>query len=264
MKEFRIYLLYFKQFLLARLSYRADFFASLVASVFISVTGILFVFVLVDGEVVKDLRGWSRDEVLFIVGYSFLATAIFSVLAPNLYQFGDKYIIQGQFDRVLLRPLSSLGQVLCETFNLESLGNLIIGGLTIALAKSHLGLTFSFLDYLWLVVSAISGGVILLSFFVILASLSFHFEDRLGISAPFFNLLNFGRYPLPIFHRAIQLLLTTVVPFGFVAFYPATHFFTKTGFEYYCYCTPIVALTTTLLAVVFWRAGESRYASVGN
>jgi ABC-2 type transport system permease protein len=266
MPKFRIsiYFQYFLQFLKARLGYKADFITSIVASIFTSVTGILFVFFLLDGEQIKDLGGWKREEVFFIYGYSFMATALFSVLSPNLYQFGDKYIIQGQFDRVLLRPLNTLAQVLFESFNIESIGNLIVGLFLIHYSVAALNLEFSMLDYLWLLVSALSGAVILLSVFVTVASLSFHFEDRLGVSAPVYNLINFGRYPLPIFNKPIQFILSWIIPFGFVAFYPATHFFARKGFETLCYMTPLIAVTFSLIALVSWNYGVSKYASTGS
>jgi ABC-2 type transport system permease protein len=213
---------------------------------------------------VTALRGWNRNEVLFIYGYSFLSTALFGMLAPNLYQFGDRYIIKGQFDRVLLRPLNSLSQVLFESFNLDSIGNIALGAVVITIVKERLGMVFSVWDWLWLVGSAVSGGVILLSFFVILASMSFHFEDRLGITAPFYNMLQFSRYPLTIFNRTLQFILSWLIPFGFIAFYPATHFFSRTGFELFCYATPLVAVVTASVAGVLWTFGVSRYASTGN
>lgn len=264
MRAIKIYSLYFLQFLKARLEYKADFIASLLASIVISITGLLFVSFLIDGETVRSLGGWTRDEVMFVYGYSFLATAFFSTVAPNLYQFGDKYVIQGQFDRVLLRPLNSLCQVLFETFNVESLGNFAVGIAVILTVKGNLGLHFSPLDFLWLIVSSLSGAIILLSVFITVSSLSFHFEDRLGVSAPVFNLINFGRYPVSIFNRVIQFILSWVVPFAFVAFYPATHFFSRKGYEVFCYSTPLVAAISLGVAILAWQFGVSRYSSAGN
>ena len=138
-----IYSLYLAQFVKTRLEYKWNFFASLVSSALISASGLLFILILLDGETVNALRGWNRNEVLFIYGYSFLSTALFGMLAPNLYQFGDRYIIKGQFDRVLLRPLNSLSQVLFESFNLDSIGNIALGAVVITIVKERLGLVFS-------------------------------------------------------------------------------------------------------------------------
>ena len=110
----------------------------------------------------------------------------------------------------------------------------------------------------------LSNGVILISVFVVMCSLSFHFEDRLGIGPPIFNLINFGRYPTPIFNKIIQFILSFVIPFAFVAFYPATHFFNRPGFEIWCYGTPFMALACSGVAAYAWRFGVSRYDSTGN
>lgn len=259
-----IYLAYFARFIQARLSYKWDLIAELVATLVVTVTGLLFIVLLLDGETITNLRGWTREEILFIYGYSLLPTALFNVIGPNLYQFGDKYVIQGQYDRVLLRPLNGTLQVLFESFNLESVANFAVGLAVVSYASLQLGLSFGFLDLVWLLVSSISGAVILLSVFVILASASFHFEDRLGIAPPFYNLIMFGRYPLPIFNHLVQFILTWVVPFAFAAFYPATHFIGRSEFRVLCYASPLMAVASATVAAACWRWGESRYSSTGN
>lgn len=259
-----IYSCYFAQFLKARLAYKADFIASIAANILVTLSGLLFVIFLMDGQVVQSLKGWSREEVLFIYGYSMIAMAFFSAIAYNLYRFGDRYVIQGQFDRVLLRPLNSLCQVLFESFNLESIGSLVAGMLVLYYSAGRLSISFSAVDYAWLLISGISGGIILLSVFIFVASLSFHFEDRLGVAAPVYNLISFGRYPISIFNTVIQFVLRWIIPFAFIAFYPATHFFEHQGFSFFCYFTPVMAVITLLIAGLAWRFGVSRYASTGS
>ncbi|MCB0331560.1 MAG: ABC-2 family transporter protein [Bdellovibrionales bacterium] len=264
MHALRIYSAYFAQFLKQRLIYRWDFVASIMSNMLMTVSGLLFVLFLLDGQTVTALGDWSREEVLFIYGYAMISMAIFSSIAINLYGFSDRYIIQGDFDRVLLRPLGTLPQVLFESFNLDSLGSLLVGGLTLSYASTKLALSFGMIDLLWVVVSSVSGACILISIFVLLASFSFHFEDRIGINPPFFNMIAFGRYPLPIFPPVIRFILQWVVPYAFVAFYPATHFFDHGDFAAFCYSTPLVAIVTALIAWGAWGFGVSRYTSTGS
>lgn len=264
MRNLEILTAYFIQFLKSRMEYKGDFFASIFANILVAASGLLFVLFLIDGSVVTEIKGWSRAEVLFIYGYSMIPMSLFNIVAPNLYRFGDKYIIEGQFDRVLLRPLNSLQQVLCESFNLESIGSFFVGLIVLFYSASSLGIALSIFDYLWLLGSSVSGAVLLVGVFVILSSLSFHFEDRLGVSAPVFNLISFSRYPLPIFNNLVQWVLRWVVPFAFVSFYPATHFLTREGFAFYCYFSPIMAGIVLALAAFSWQFGVSRYCSTGN
>ncbi len=49
------------------------------------------------------------------------------MLSPNLYDFGSEFIMEGKFDRVLIRPVSSLFQVIFENFRIESLQEIATG-----------------------------------------------------------------------------------------------------------------------------------------
>ncbi len=260
----QVYGCYFRRFLNARMSYRFDFISGILGSAVTTLASLVYVLLLIDGTAVRSLQGWKREEVLFLYGYSMIALSVFSTLAMNLYQFSDRYIIQGNFDRILLRPINSLAQVLFESFNLDAIGNFITGVAVMLYSGAELRMEIGLFEGLWLVVSALSGSIILISVFVVVASLSFHFEDKIGISAPVYNLIAFGRYPLPIFGRPIRFLLSWIIPFGFVAFYPGTMFLKREEYWIYCYSTPLVALVTGGIASWFWRFGVSRYQSTGN
>lgn len=264
MKAFKIYYAYFLQFLKTRLEYKKDFFVGIFANLIATLSGLLFIYLLMDGKVVPSLKGWSREEILFIYGYSMISMAFFSTVSRNLYGFGDRYVIQGQFDNILMRPLNSLCQVLFESFNLDVIGSFFLGVFLIVKSSHNLGLSFQIFDSFWIIFSGFCGGVIVLSVFVALASFSFHFEDRVGIMPPFYSLIHFSRYPLSIFSNVIQFILSFIVPFAFASFYPATHFFDKKGYEVFCYMTPVVALICASVAYAFWQFGVSKYSSTGN
>lgn len=264
MRDLYIGLKFLSVFLLSRLSFRLDFIIEIVASSFIAVSGLIFLLVLFYSGKVSALGDWSSDQVLFIYGFSLLPTTIFQLVAPNLYRFGEKYVIEGNFDRVLLRPLNSVVQILTETFSIESLVSLPIGVSLMLITGAKIGIDWSVIDIAWLIVSALAGAVILISFFMMLSSFSFHFEDRFGIVPPFYNMMTFGRYPLPIYDKLIQVILTWMVPYGFVSFYPATHFFSEKYFTWLCYLSPIVAVVMIIITSFFWKLGIDKYGSTGS
>ncbi|MEJ2244924.1 MAG: ABC-2 family transporter protein, partial [Acidobacteriota bacterium] len=47
------------------------------------------------------------------------------------------------------------------------------------------------------------GAVIYVCIFVILSSVNFWVEDRIGLSPPVFNMIAFGRYPITIYNTVI-------------------------------------------------------------
>jgi len=140
----------------------------------------------------------------------------------------------------------------------------LTGAVVVAICVRRLGLPWHTADYLWFALMVASGAVIYVSVFLILTSVSFWFEDRVGIVPPVFNMLTFGRYPLTIYNVFIQFLLSWIIPFGFASFYPTTHFLRREAFAPFFHLVPVVAVSFFLLAVVVWRRGVRNYSSTGS
>jgi ABC-2 type transport system permease protein len=261
-RHFRLFGLYFAQYFKVRLAYKADFFIAFFSSMAASVIGFGFVFVLFTK--IPRLQGWTFDEILFLYAFSLLPLGFFNVISWNLYEFGDIYIIQGRFDRILLRPVNTLFQVLFEKFRIESLQEVVTGLAVLTIAARRLGTRWTAADYGWLPVMVLCGAVIYLSVFLILTAVSFWFEDRVGIVPPVFNMLTFGRYPLTIYNVFIQFMLSWIIPFGFASFYPTTHFLHQSKFQIYFRLVPIVAAGFLALSCIIWNRGVSNYSSTGS
>src|SRR5215472_4432174 len=261
-RHLRLFLLYFAQYAKVRLAYKADFFIAFFSSMAATVLG--FGFVLVLFSKIPQLQGWSFYEILFLYAFSLIPLGFFNVVSWNLYEFGDIYVIQGRFDRILLRPINTLFQVLSEKFRIESLQEVVTGVWVLAVASKHLGYHWGSTDYLWFPLMVLSGAMIYLAVFLILTAVSFWFEDRVGIVPPVFNMLTFGRYPLTIYSVFIQLLLSWVIPFGFASFYPTTHFLKREAFAPYFHLVPLVAAAFFSLALLVWNRGVRNYSSTGS
>jgi viologen exporter family transport system permease protein len=261
-RHVKLFALYFAQYSKVRLAYKADFFIAFFSSMAATVIG--FGFVLVLFTKIPRLQDWSFDEILFLYAFSLIPLGFFNVVSWSLYEFGDIYIIQGKFDRILLRPVDTLFQVLSEKFRIESLQEVVTGVWVLAVASKHLGYHWAPADYLWFPLMVFSGGIIYLAVFLILTAVSFWFEDRVGIVPPVFNMLTFGRYPLTIYSVFIQFLLSWIIPFGFASFYPSTHFLHRAQFGTYFHLVPLVALSFFVLACVVWNRGVQNYSSTGS
>jgi viologen exporter family transport system permease protein len=254
--------MYFSQYAKARLEYRADFFASVIAS-FLG-TAASFGFLLIVFSRVPAIRGWKFEEMVFLYGFSLVPLGIFNVFSWNLYLFADRYLIEGRFDRMMLRPVSTVFQVLSESFRLESLQETATGLFAVAWAARRLGIHFEVLDVILFVFWAICGAIIYLAIFIGLTATSFWIEDRIGISPPIFNLMQFGRYPLTIYDAWVRFALSFVIPFAFASFYPTTGFLGRQEFRAFFWAVPFVAALTLVLALSVWNAGVRRYHSTGS
>jgi ABC-2 type transport system permease protein len=253
---------YFTQYAKVRVSYRGDFFVSLATSFAATIFSLLFVVVLF--QKTSRLAGWRFEEILFLYGFSLIPYGLFNIVSLNLYDFGNTYIIEGKFDRVLLRPVSSLFQVLFESFRIESLQEIATGTFCVVWASRHLHVVWTTQKIGLFVFFGICAGVIYLSVFLILTTVSFWWEDRIGVHPPVWNVIAFGRYPLSIYSGAVQFFLCWIIPFGLATYYPSVRLLDRSVTPELAPVVPLVAGGFFLLAVALWNAGTRHYSSTGS
>jgi len=253
---------YFAQYAKVRISYRGDFFISLTTSMAATIFSLGFVVVLF--QKATQLAGWRLEEVVFLWGFTQIPYGLFNVISLNLYDFGNNYIIEGKFDRVLLRPVSSLFQVLFETFRIESLQEVVTGTFCMWWASHRLGIHWTVGRFSTLLFFAVCAAIIYVSIFLILSAVSFFWEDRIGVHPPVWNVIAFGRYPLSIYSGVVQFFLCWIIPFGLASFYPSVRLLGRTVTPEYLPLVPVVAVVFLAIAISLWNFGTRHYSSTGS
>ncbi|MBD1373795.1 ABC-2 family transporter protein [Hazenella sp. IB182357] len=261
MFQIRLFHEYFKQYMKTRLAYRWDFLAQFLTNFLFQAVNLVFILV-VFGHT-SDLNGWNQYEVIAIYGYFLIPWSIFSAFF-NLWDFNEKYIIKGELDRVLTRPVHSLLQIIMETMTPESLIGVFTGVLVMGYGIYHLDLTWTLLDFFFLVLFSIGGVLVYGGIYTILTSISLYTDSKTDIQPIIFNVSTYGRYPINIYHRFIQIALTWVLPFAFVGFYPASYLLDKQEWFWYAMATPLVGIVYLGLGVFTWNQGIKRYRGAGN
>lgn len=253
---------YFYQYLKMRVSYRGDFLIGILTSFAATISALGFVLILF--QRIPRLAQWSFGEVLFLYGFSLVPFGLFNILSVNLYDFGNDYIMDGKFDRVLIRPVASLFQVLFENFRIESFQEVITGLVVVVYASWKLHYAWTVFDVILLIFYALCGAAIYVAVFLLLSTVSFWFEDRIGVHPPAWNLMAFGRYPLSIYSGAIQFFLSWIIPFGFATFYPSVRLLHRTEFLRYAPLIPLVTAASLGVALLAWNQGVRHYSSTGS
>nr|WP_154309226.1 ABC-2 family transporter protein [Metabacillus lacus] len=244
-----------------RMQYRADMVVELLSDLLFQAVNLVFILV-VFGHT-QTLGGWTRDEIIFIYGFFLVPYALFGAFF-NIWDFNERYIVKGEMDRILTRPIHSLFQVILERMELESLFGAVTGIIVMGYAAARLDLSFAWYDIFILILFAVGGALVYAGIFVALASIGFWSDARTSLMPMMYNIGNYGRYPVDIYHSAIRFVLTWILPFAFVGVYPSAYFLGRTEWYTYSFMTPVMGVLFFTVSIYLWNSGVKRYRGAGN
>jgi len=79
------------------------------------------------------------------------------------------------------------------------------------------------------------------------------------------NFLEFAKFPLSLYDRFVQGLVTWVLPFAFVSYYPGTTLLDKpVSSPWLGYLAPLGGPAVALITALIWRTGLRRYQGTGH
>lgn len=215
-----------------------------------------------------DLKGWSLGDLVFIYGLAILA---WGLCVGIFMQFRDveEYVVRGDFDRFLVRPLSPFLHLLAHRFQIFNLGQFLFGAWALWYAGRWAGILWSGPRIVFLV-GVVSGGALILGgALVLVGALALWFYRT---SALYWTVIMPARqltwYPVTIFPRPVQVLLVFVLPFAFINFFPAHVFLDRMHDVLFhpalAYLTPLVGIAFMGIALLVWRLGLDQYKSSGS
>jgi len=216
----------------------------------------------------NDVNGWSFGHIAFMYGLGVMSHGLAVVIFIQTWNI-DWLVIHGGFDRLLLRPLNMYFQFCFMYFNLIGLTDMIPGIIIFAFGAAAVGFQFSLANIMGLVLVIAGATMIRGGIFTLTGSIGFWTKNTRGITEVVHNLITrTNMYPLSIFNRTTQALLTFVMPLGFIAFYPAGYFLDmETGFNFPGYMPLwvfLIGLICMLMGRALFNAGLKHYDSAGN
>jgi ABC-2 type transport system permease protein len=255
-----LYPYFLRQHLKALLEYRVGFIVGVAG---MSLThGATLAFIWVIMSQLPALNGWTLPQMLLIYGLLCFSRSFAHMFTDNTWAMGF-FIRQGEFDRYLVRPIDPLFHLLADGFNIDGVGNFLVGGVLVVTAGQALGVFASLVNIAYLAITIASGAVIFFALNLISSTSAFWIIESMPVSELVFGNYVFAQYPLSIYPRAIRFLLTWVVPYGFTSFYPAS-FLLGRDLGPVVFLGPLVAGALLLLGYRLWLVGLARYEGTGS
>lgn len=245
-------------------SYRLDFWLLVLAVIVLNLVDLLLLGVLL--TTFHALGGWNIWQIVFLYCLYLTAMGLQNLFTVHLGNIED-FVQDGTLDQMLVRPVSPLVQLIGKEISYKDVTHIALGISGMAAASTALRLTWS-PEKLLLCAGAIAGGALLLAGVVLaLSSLAFWtVQSKVFLFGTLQVQEVVQHYPSHIFGRWFMGLVTFVLPFAFINYYPAAAIVgadTAAAPHVLGYVAPAVGVLVLLVGVRVFNLGLRRYQSAG-
>jgi ABC-2 type transport system permease protein len=249
-----------------QMQYRVSFLLQTLGQFLI--TGIEFIGVVALFDRFGKLDDWTLPEVALFYGVVNVCLAIADGLSSGFDKF-ETSVKNGDFDRVLLRPRSTVLQLAGVELALRRIGRLAQGLLILLWAAATLEIAWTFGSVSLLLFSIVGGTCLFYGLFVLQATVCFWTTEGLELM----NTVTYGgvesaQYPLVIYGAWFRRFFTFVVPLACVSYFPMIAILgredpigTPLWFQY---AAPGAGVLFLFAMFRVWRFGVTRYTSTGS
>lgn len=247
---------FFRVGVMNEMQYRINFFLQLVQSLMTVGTGLIVLAVVFSKT--NELGGWSRPQLLAVMGvFTLVGGVIRTLIQPNMQRVVAD-VREGKLDFALTKPADAQLLVSVRDIRFWQLTDVLVGLAVLTVALVQLRSTTQWQHIVSFVALLLSGLVSIYCFWLMLASASFWLVRIDEVQELFDGLFRAGQYPVGIYPGWLRYGLTFVVPLAFAITVPSE---AVTGRLAWSSVVVMVAFTIVLLAVSrwCWKRGLRRY-----
>lgn len=247
-----------------RMEYRADFLLSICAQIIAYGGDYIVIWMFI--QRFDTIAGWNWPEIAFLYSIGLFTYALGASFSFVQMRDLEGQVKNGTFDSLLIKPVNPYLFLISRGFNLGYIAHLLISASVMIWAITQLDLKWTLINVLYLILSVISGALINAGIMTLIGSVSFVWVRSGFLFNLFFRLKEFISYPLPVFGTLIQTLLTVVIPFAFINYYPAAFLLSKDTLwlpTWSMWFVPMVGPFCYWVAYRAWMGGVNKYQSAG-
>ena len=211
----------------------------------------------------NNIKGFTMYEVLFCFSIIQFCFAFNEVFARGLDKFDD-LIIEGGFDRILLRPKNIIIQILYNESDFVKASRLIQAIIILIISLIKLNIKWNIFKIVCIFLMLLSGILVFFSLFLLAASYCFITVQGLEVRNVFTDGgKHMAQYPIGIFSKGFVYFFTFIIPYAFVNYYPLLFVIGKSDNIYYAF-SPLILFIYIIPCIIVFYLGVKRYSSVGS
>lgn len=169
---------------------------------------------------------------------------------------------KGEFDKYLTRPINPLFHILVETFQIDALGELLVG--ISLLSATVTSLTWTWTKVFIFLISIPFATLIYTSLKIATASIAFWTKQSGAVIYIFYMFNDFAKYPVVIYNSFLRWLISFIIPFAFTAYYPASYFLKDKDGLFNIGGLILISLIFFTISLKLWNKGLDAYESSGS
>lgn len=260
---FHLYKILIRTSIRSRMQYKFNFVLGAILAALIQISEFLMVALVL--HKFGAIKGWSLHEVGYLFAIMTLSKTLYRTFGNEVHHL-EKYLVGGELDQLLTRPMPVLLALLPQNFRLM-VGEVLQGGFILCWSLSgmmnsgQIGWTVIPLSLFVIV----TGAIILFSIGLATATIGFwttRIEDLQVITEDAARTA--AQYPLTLYPKWMSSLLLIVIPVGFVNYIPALYLLRGEGGAWVLALIAAIALLCLAASLRFWAFGMTKYQSTGS
>lgn len=262
----RLYRAYAAASIRGQLSYRGSVVMTTIGTFLITASDFVAVWALFDRF--GQIRGWTLPEVALLYGMISITWSLCDMFARGFDAF-SAMIRAGNFDRVLLRPRSTVLQLLGQELVLRRVGRLVQGLIVLGYAAWAGAIDWTIGRAALLAGSIACGICAFLGLLVLQATSAFWTVDSLEVWNAFtYGGITMSQYPLPIYRSWFRAAFTYAIPLACVNYFPAVAILGRAeplgAPAIVGWIAPLAGPVFLALSLQVWQIGVRHYRSTGS
>jgi len=214
-----IYGIMFRNSLIREMSFKLNFLLWMLVEVLWFMGQIVFIEVVF--SYVGGIGGWSKWEVVLLIGTHQLIGQLFQAFFYMNLANLPELVRTGKMDFMLLLPVDTQFMVSLKQFGMDNVVNALVGAGFVIFSLWKLSILPTLSQILLYVVAVVCGILIHYSIMLVFSVASFWMVRSQGLIYGYYSLFNIGRYPDTIYRGAFKLVFSWLIPVIIVANIPS-------------------------------------------
>ena len=258
-KYFKIWLL--MTFRVSQIAFASRFGAALFILGKILRFSFFLLFLIILQTRTKGIEGYTLWQIIFFYATFNLIDTLPQLLFREAYRFRS-YVVSGEFDFFLTKPISPLFRSLLGGSDILDLSMLLISAAFIIFAATNIsGVTlFGVFAFLALIINAF---IIAMSFHIIVIALGVLTTEVDNTIMLYRDFTQMGRVPVDIYREPMSWIITFVVPVGIMMTFPAKAMMGLLSFQFIL-ISVLISGIFLVLSLNFWKFALKNYSSVSS